>query len=117
MSNKIISSKLENNIELIRFDGLEKFNALIAEEVRDQLIKFFDSPNSKVIIDLEGIKYIDSSGFGCFLSTMKASRNNYGIMKICCPDSDVKNIFVSLQLHTVFEIYDDLNICIASFQP
>lgn len=115
MSNIIRSSKLENGVELIRFDGLDKFNAIIAEEVREELIRHFDAPNTKVIIDLEGIKYIDSSGFGCFLATMKASRNNYGIMKICCPDTEVKDLFVTLQLHTVFEIYDNLEICKASF--
>lgn len=111
----INSTKLENNIELVRFDGIEKFNALIADEARESLAMFFETPNARVILDLTGIKYIDSSGFGCFLTTMKASRNNYGVMKICCISPDVKNLFLSLQLHTVFELYDDLESCLASF--
>lgn len=111
----IVSKKLENNIELVRFDGIEKFDALIAEEIKSSLIRFFDTPNSKVIIDLTGVKYIDSSGFGCFLSAMKASRNNYGVMKICSIEPDVKKLFVTLQLHTLFELFDDLDLCISSF--
>ena len=111
----IISGKLENNIDHVRFNGLEKFNALVSDEARTSLAKFFDTPNSKVIIDLTGIKYIDSSGFGCFLTTMKAARNNYGIMKICCIEPDVKSLFFSLQLHTVFELYDDFDSCLGSF--
>lgn len=109
------STKLENGIDLVQFIELEKFNALVAEEVKDDLIRYFDAPNSKVVIDLTGVKYIDSSGFGSFLAAMKASRNNYGILKICVPEKDVKDLFVTLQLHTVFEIFDNLEICLASF--
>ena len=111
----INSTKLDNNIELVRFEGIDKFNALVADEAREILTRYFDTPNSKVIIDLGGIKYIDSSGFGCFLTTMKAARNNYGILKICSINPDVRSLFHSLQLHTIFELYDSLDSCIASF--
>ena len=109
-------TELENNIEQISFDGLEKFNALIADEARELLQKLFDTPNARVIINLSGIKYIDSSGFGCFLITMKAARNNYGVLKICGLSSKIRALFESLQLHTVFELFDDLESCIESFK-
>ncbi len=108
-------TELENNIVQFSFDGLEKFNALIADEAREQLQKLFYSPNARVIIDLNGIKYIDSSGFGCFLITMKTARNNYGVLKICGLSSEIRALFESLQLHTVFELFDDLESCIESF--
>jgi anti-sigma B factor antagonist len=111
----IDSIKVGNNIEVISFKDTDKFNALIAEEARESMVRFFDTPNAKVIIDLSGIKYIDSSGFGCFLATMKASRNNYGIMKICGLSPDVKKLFTNLQLHTIFELFDDLDSCVKSF--
>jgi len=108
-------TELENSIDQVSFDGLEKFNALVADEAREQLKKLFDAPNARVIIDLSGIKYIDSSGFGCFLITMKTARNNYGVLKICNLNSEVKALFKSLQLHTVFELFDDLESCVKSF--
>ena len=111
----IDSVKVGNNIEVVSFKDTDKFNALIADEARETLVKLFDTPNAKVIINLSGIKYIDSSGFGCFLSTMKASRNNYGIMKICGLSPDVKKLFMNLQLHTIFELFDELDSCIKSF--
>lgn len=108
-------SELEDNIEHVVFEGIDKFNALVADDARKQLVRLFDTANSKVIIDLEGIKYIDSSGFGCFLTTMKSARNNFGVLKICNLHPEVKTLFLTLQLHTIFELYDDLDTCKSSF--
>ncbi len=109
-------TELENSISQVTFDGLEKFNALVADEAREQLKMLFDAPNARVIIDISGIKYIDSSGFGCFLTTMKTARNNYGTLKICGLNRDVRSLFHSLQLHTVFELFDDIDGCVESFK-
>ena len=109
-------TEIDNSVDHVTFDGVEKFNALISEEARVQLSKLFEVANAKVILDLTGISYIDSSGFGCFLTTMKSARNNYGILKLCNLDPGVKALFNTLQLHTIFEIYDDLDGCIASFR-
>ena len=109
-------TELENSIEHVVFEGIDKFNALIAEEAREQLTSLFEVPNTRVVIDLTGIKYIDSSGFGCFLTTMKSARNNYGVLKLCNADPEVKALFKTLQLHTIFEIHDTLEECLSSFR-
>ena len=64
--------------------------------------------NSKVIIDLKGVEYIDSSGFGCFLAAMRTARNNYGVLKFANPEPRIMELFQMLHLHTVFQISDDL---------
>lgn len=109
-------TEIHNSVDHVTFNGIDKFNALIAEEAKVHLSKLFEVPNAKVIIDLSGISYIDSSGFGCFLTTMKYARNNYGVLKLCNLEPGVKALFNTLQLHTIFEIYDDLDTCVASFK-
>lgn len=104
----------KNKIDVISF-SVNKINALITDEIRDGITKVFDNANSKVIIDLKGVEYIDSSGFGCFLSIMRAARNNYGVLKFVNPESNVKELFQTLHLHTIFQIYDDMDTCISSF--
>jgi len=108
-------TEIDNNIEHVQFEGIDKFNALVADEARDILVKLFDIANARVILDLSGINYIDSSGFGCFLTTMKGARNNYGTLKFCNLTPEVKSLFLTLQLHTIFELYDDLETCKSSF--
>lgn len=104
-----------NNIDVVTFEGVKKLNALITEEVKEELTQFFEKPNTKLILNLEGINYVDSSGFGVFLSIMKKANNNYGFFKLCNIAPEVMELFKLLQLHNIFEIYEDLDDCVKSF--
>jgi len=111
----MINIEKKDKIDIISF-SVNKINALVTDEIRDGINKLFDNSNSKVIIDLKGVEYIDSSGFGCFLSVMKAARSNYGVLKFANPEPRVMELFQTLHLHTVFQIYDDIDTCIRSFR-
>ena len=110
----MIKIEKKDKIDIISFT-VNKINALNIDEIREGILKVFDNSNSKVIIDLKGVEYIDSSGFGCFLSVMKAARNNYGILKFANAEPRVNELFETLHLQTVFQIYSDLDTCIRSF--
>jgi anti-sigma B factor antagonist len=111
----MINIEKKDKIDVISF-SVNRINALITDDIRESINKVFDNSNSKVIIDLKGVEYIDSSGFGCFLSAMKAARSNYGILKFANPEPGVLELFHTLHLHTVFQIYDDLDNCMRSFK-
>ena len=111
----MINIEKKNNIDIISFN-VNKINAFITDEIRESINKVFDNLNSKVIIDLRGVEYIDSSGFSCFLSVMKAARNNYSILKFSTPEPNVMKLFHSLHLHTVFQIFNDIDTCMRSFK-
>jgi anti-sigma B factor antagonist len=104
-----------NNIYIASFDGVERFNSLVTEPAKEQLNALFTKPDTNLIINLKGIKYIDSSGFGAFLSVMKTASINYGHFKLCNMSKEVLDLFRLLQLHNVFEIYDTEEECIKSF--
>ena len=111
----MLETKNINDILVVSLKDSQRFNALIAEPVKVQLLEYFTKPNTNLVFDLQGISFIDSSGFGVFLSIMKAANNNYGQFKICNVNSEVLELFKLLQLHHVFEIYDELNPCLESF--
>jgi anti-sigma B factor antagonist len=111
----MLKSEKINNIVVVSFEGVDRFNALISEPVKAELNNHFNKPNTKLAFNLQGIKFIDSSGFGVFLSAMKTANNNYGTFKICNISSEVMELFKLLQLHNVFEIYSNLDDCLKSF--
>jgi len=100
---------------VVRLKDSQRLNALIAEPVKVQLLEYFNKPKTRLIFDLQGVTFIDSSGFGIFLSAMKAANNNYGQFKICNVNPEVMELFKLLQLHHVFELYNELNACLESF--
>lgn len=104
-----------NNITVVRFDNIDRFNALITEPVKEDLKSFFNAEGTRLILNLEGIKYIDSSGFGVFLSILKTAANSKGTFKICGINPEVMDLFRLLQLHNVFTLYPTLDECLSSF--
>lgn len=111
----MISIEKRDKIDIISFT-VNKIDAMITEDLRNSINKVFDNPNSKVIIDLKGVEYIDSSGFGCFLSVMRAARNNYGVVKFVNPEPRIMELFRTLHLHTVFQIYNDIDTCLSTLR-
>jgi anti-sigma B factor antagonist len=104
-----------NNITVVRFDNIDRFNALITEPVKEDLKGFFNTQGTRMILNLDGIKYIDSSGFGVFLSLLKTATSSKGVFKICGMTPEVMELFKLLQLHNVFTLYTSLDDCLNSF--
>ena len=111
----MISIERRDGIDIIAFN-IDRINALITDELRDEIGKVFKNGSAKVIVSLKNVKYIDSSGFGCLLSIMKTAKNNYCTMKFASPEPDVMEVLKTLNLNTVFEIYDDLDQCVRSMK-
>jgi anti-sigma B factor antagonist len=112
---RMINIERRDRIDIVTF-SVTKINALVTDELREEISRLFDSSNSKVIIDLKGVEYIDSSGFGCFLSVLKRARGNYGALKFVNPEPGISKLFNALYLHTVFQIYNDIETGIRSFR-
>ena len=111
----MINIEKRNKVDIISFT-VDKINALIADDLKNEIIRVLDNSSPKVILDLTGVQYIDSTGFGCFLSVYKTARNNFGSVKFACPEPAIVVLFRTLNLNTVFEIFEDLEDCIRSFR-
>jgi anti-sigma B factor antagonist len=112
----MLKTEFVNNILVVSFQDVNRFNVLITDTIKEEVKSFFNTPNTKLILDLTGINFIDSSGFGVFLSIMKTANNNYGFFKICNINDEVMELFKLLQLHHVFEIYKTRDDAIKSFE-
>jgi anti-sigma B factor antagonist len=104
-----------NNVIVVKFNDIDRFNALIVEPVKEQLKSLFNKPDTRLALNLEGIRFIDSSGFGVFLSIMKTANNNHGQFKICNIRPEVMELFKLLQLHNVFDLYETQEECVKHF--
>jgi len=111
----MLKTETSNGIIIVSFDNVNRFNALIAEPVKEQMKSLFVKPNTKLVLNMEGVDFVDSTGFGVFLSIMKTANNNYGFFKICNITPGVMELFKLLQLHNVFEIYNTKEDCLKSF--
>ena len=112
----MLTTQNQDGVLVVKFNDTNRFNALISEPVKEELKSFFSTPNTKLVLNLEGIEFIDSTGFGVFLSVMKTANNNYGYFKMANISNEVMELFKLLQLHNVFEIYSSVDEAVKSFK-
>ncbi len=111
----MLTKKSKDGVIEVSFNNVNRFNALIAEPVKIELKSFYSTPGTKLVLNLNGINFIDSTGFGVLLSIMKTANNNQGSFKISAISEEVMELFKLLQLHNVFEIYRDTEDAIKSY--
>ena len=58
----------------VSFENIDKLNILISEEIKNNLFSIIKVPRTSLILDLDNIKFIDTSGFEVINFIAKVSR-------------------------------------------
>ena len=92
---KIVKEGSECRVELFQVNRL---NTLFSELVKEQLKELVEEPGISVIFNLEGIRFIDTSGFDVLLRVTDHARLYGSEFKLCNLTDDVKELMVLLEL-------------------
>ena len=83
--------------------------------MRDAVYESLDAGSKSILLDMNGVTTIDSSGVGELVSAFTTVSNRGGKLKLLNLPPKVMDILMITQLITVFEVYDDEDEAIASF--
>lgn len=61
-----------------------------------------------MVFDLSGARYVDSSGLGFFIGTLKTLKEKHGALHITGLNEHVKGLFNLINLTNIFEIFEEL---------
>tara|TARA_B100000809_G_C15140488_1_gene533002 strand:- start:7987 stop:8322 length:336 start_codon:yes stop_codon:yes gene_type:complete len=111
----MIHSKKENNVTTISFNGMESLDAQNATDVKDELKSLINEKSAQVVLNLKGVNFIDSSGFGAIISALKNAKRAGGNMKICNVSENAQELFRLMSLDNVFEFFVTEEKCQASY--
>ncbi|MBF0544899.1 MAG: STAS domain-containing protein [Candidatus Riflebacteria bacterium] len=76
------------------------------------------APNCKnLIIDLNQVKFMDSSGIGIILSCQRDMNKKKGELKLCSLNKPVRALLEMVRMNKALDIFNSLDEAIASFQP
>ena len=84
--------------------------------LRDSIGKLADEGKKKVLLNLAGVKYIDSSGIGELIAKYTTISRQGGQLKLLKLTDKVQNLLVITKLLTVFDSFDDEAEALKSFQ-
>ncbi len=93
----------------------EELDAGHAGELKRELSPVLEA-NTKVVLDLSRLRFVDSSGLGCFLSCLRKLNAIGGDLKLCGMSQRVRMAFELVRLHRIFDIYDTKDQAVRAFE-
>ncbi len=84
-------------------------------ELEESIKRLLDKNRYDIIVDLGGVDYISSAGWGIFISEIKKIRENGGDLKLAAMMGDVYEVFELLEFQTILESYDTLEEAVRSY--
>lgn len=87
-----------------------------APQFKEAVDKMVNAGQKHLLIDMSGVRYMDSSGFGALLSAMKRLKPDGGTISLINVSAPIDRILRITRLNQVFATYDTLDEAIQATQ-
>ena len=87
-----------------------------ASLLHDKLYELIETNKKKIVIDLAGVDWMNSTGLGILISSYTTLRNHEGDLKLANVTEKIKSLLTITKLVTVFEAHDSVDAAIESFK-
>ena len=85
-----------------------------APKLRERLVSLVESGSYELIVDMESVEFLDSTGLGVLVGGLKPVRAHDGWIALVCTLSRVMRIFRTTGLNRMFSIYDTVGEAVAA---
>lgn len=100
-----IKAKIDGDVCSVVLDG--EIDVYTAPRLKEELVAAIDGGCANIIVDMEGVGFIDSSGLGVLVSAQRRARERDGVVRIVCSRENILKIFRITGLDKVFPIFAD----------
>jgi anti-sigma B factor antagonist len=87
------------------------------EVLKDKINSLILQERKSILLNLEGVPYIDSAGLGEIVRTYTTVSRQGGSLKLVNLTKRITDLLSITKLLTVFETFDNEKDAVASFQP
>lgn len=108
-----IAQEKHNDAAVCTVDGEVDINT--SPELRKACDGLIKNNEKKVLIDLSGATYIDSSGLATLIEMFQRLKKTGGHLRLSNMNEKVKNIFEITKLYKLFEIFDTREAALKDF--
>ncbi|MBF0119522.1 MAG: STAS domain-containing protein [Desulfobacterales bacterium] len=94
-------------VKVIDSDNAKSFKTSLSDVIAN---------NKKIVLDLSGVTFIDSSGCGTILACLRKLSANDGDLKVFGLQKPVRTLFELVRLHNILDIFENKEDAITSFK-
>jgi anti-sigma B factor antagonist len=86
-----------------------------APALKDAITGLNENGSAKVVIDMEAVSFVDSTGLGSVIAALKQLRSRQGELRLAAPNQQVRVVLELTTLDRVFPYYATLEDALAGF--
>ena len=101
---------------VVIFDIQGEMDVYNAGELKAMLMDALDSGKVKIILNMQRVSYIDSTGIGVLLWALPAFTAKAGNLKLLCLSASILKVFQLTNLIKFFAIFDTEAEAVGSFK-
>lgn len=75
-----------------------------APELRERLTDLIEGGTTRVVVDMEEVDFIDSTGLGVLVGAVRRARGSDGDVRLVCTNPRILKVLQATGLHEVFTI-------------
>jgi anti-sigma B factor antagonist len=79
-----------------------------APRLRERLVDLVSQGKHQIVVDLEGVDFLDSTGLGVLVGGLKRVRSHEGDLSLVCTQARILKVFEITGLTKVFDIYESV---------
>lgn len=84
-----------------------------APKLRERLVQTVDQGNYRIVVDLQGVSFMDSTGLGTLVGGLKRVKEHDGTLALVCSQRAVLRVLTITGLTNVFPIFESLQEALA----
>lgn len=108
------SSGVPSAVSVVRVDGV--IDTMTATELEKVMNSLLDREKYKIIVDLGGVDYISSAGWGIFISNIREIRQHSGDIKLARMIPNVYEIFELLEFDSILRAFESIEKARSDFE-
>ena len=107
-----LETRDENDRTIVKVGG--EIDVYTAPKLREQLVELVGAGKYHLIVDMEDVDFLDSTGLGVLVGGLKRVRAHDGSLDLVCTQERILKIFRITGLTKVFGIHETVDAAIAA---
>ena len=100
-------TEYDNGITVLAVRG--EVDVYTAPRLREKLVELVSKGKHQIVVDLEAVDFLDSTGLGVLVGGLKRLRSHEGDLSLVCTQQRILKVFEITGLTKVFTIHESVD--------
>ena len=110
-----INESIREGVEILSLKG--RLTAGESNAIREKVDQAISAGHCNMIFDLSQVEYDDSTGLGGMVICYTSLKRHGGMLKLVNPNKRNVELLALTKLHTIFEVFPEVQDAVNSFFP